>query len=115
MSHTVFPVLAAILAWFGWQLFHEAAAELVGRLLRPIARPIWRAFLVARWRVPLLLAAMPLGIVGVIQGYSLLSSSSERADAGLALFFGGAGLFLLALILWTETKREAAITRTSDR
>jgi hypothetical protein len=111
MRHTVFSALAAIVAWFGWHLFHEAVAEVVGRLLRPIAQPIWRAFVAARWRLPILLAAMPLGVVGVIEGFSLLSSSTKHADAGLALFFGGAGLFLLALILWHETKREAEIIR----
>jgi hypothetical protein len=109
MTHVVLSAIGAVVAWIGWHIFHEAAAELVGRLLRPIAQPIWRAFLAARWRVPLLYAAMPLGIAGLIKGCALLSNSPERADVGLALFFGGAGLFILALILRSETKREAPL------
>jgi hypothetical protein len=75
-------------------------------------RPIRRGFVVARWPWPLL-TVLPLGIAGMLKAYVLLSSPA-RADAGLAIFFGSAGVSLLTLILWSETRRERRITRRSD-
>jgi hypothetical protein len=56
---------------------------------------------------------LALGGIGVIEGYWLLSSSALHADVGLALFFGGAGLPLIAFIFWSEAGREALIARES--
>jgi hypothetical protein len=110
MTDSVLAAIGAILAWLGWEVLHEAAAGRIANLLRPVTRPIWHAFVVARWPWPLLIA-LPLGVAGMLEGYSLLSSATWRADAGLELFFGGAGLSLLTLIVWSESRRNAAMTR----
>ena len=111
MTSVVLPSIGALFAWLGWEILHEAVGERIVELLRPVLRPIWRAFVLARWPWPLLIV-LPLGVAGVFEGYSLLSSPT-RGGAGLALFFGGAGVSILTLIVWSETRREAAITRAS--
>jgi hypothetical protein len=103
------PAIEAILTWLGCEVLYEVLGERIFNLLRPVTRPIWRAFVVARWPWPLVIA-LPLGVTSVYNGYSLLSSPAH-ADAGFALFFGGDGVCILTLILWSETRREAALTR----
>jgi hypothetical protein len=109
----VLPGIGAIFAWIGWEILYEAAAERIGGLLRPVTRPIRRAFVVGRWRWPLVIA-LPLGVASALEGYSLLSFPT-RAEAGLMLFFGGAGVSLLTLILWRETRQDAALIRGQPR
>lgn len=108
----MFSAIGELLTSLGWEVFFEAAGERLARLLRPVTRPVWHAFVVARWPLPLIIV-LPLGMATMLQGYSLLSSPS-RADAGLAMFFGGALVSLLSLILWSESRRESRITRESD-
>jgi hypothetical protein len=107
----VFSAIGEILASLGWEVFFEAAGERLARLLRPVTRPIWHAFVGARWPWPLVIV-LPLGVATMLQGYSHLSSPT-RADAALAMFFGGALMSLLSLILWSESRRESRITRES--
>jgi hypothetical protein len=101
--------IGEIFASLDWEVFFEAVGQRILRLLRPVTRPIWRAFVAARWPWPLLVV-LPLGVASMLKAYTLLSSPAG-ADAGLALFFGSAGVSLLTLILWSETRRERRITR----
>jgi len=105
----VLSAISEIFASLGWEVFFEAVGQRIVRLLRPVTRPIRHAFVVARWPWPLLIV-LPLGVAGMLKAYTLLSSPA-RADAGLAMFFGSAGVSLLTLILWSETRRERQITR----
>lgn len=105
--------IAAILVWLGLEIFGEAAVEATRVVLRPVTRPTCRAFVMARWPWPLLLG-LPLGVAGVVEGFSLLSYPNW-SDTGLLLFFGGAGVFLCTLILWYETRGEAAMPPESTR
>lgn len=98
-------IITTIVVWLGLEIFGEAVVEASRVLLRPVTRPIWRAFVMARWPWPLLLG-LPLGVAGLVEGYSLLSSPNW-GGTGLSLFFVGAGAFLCTLILWYESRREA--------
>jgi hypothetical protein len=106
---TVLSAIGEIFASLGGEVFFEAVGQRIVRLLRPVTRPIWRAFVVARWPWPLLIV-LPLGVASMLKAYALLSSP-VLADAGLAMFFGSASVSLLTLILWSETRRERRSTR----
>jgi hypothetical protein len=106
---SVLSAIKAIFAWLGAEVFYEVCAERIGRVLRPMMRPIRHAFVVARWPWPLLIV-LPLGVASMLEAYSLLSSPT-RASAALAMFFAGAGVSILTLVLWMETRGEAKSTR----
>jgi hypothetical protein len=105
----VLSAIGEIFASLGGEVFFEAVGQRIVRLLRPVTRPIWRAFVVARWPWPLLIV-LPLGVASMLKAYALLSSP-VLADAGLAMFFGSDSVSLLTLILWSETRRERRSTR----
>ena len=87
-------------------LFVHAAAIATS----PIRRPIWNAFMRARWPWPAALVAA-FGIACSFAGTQLLqrpNASTWAQSVGLYLFLGGALVVLAAPALWLEARKRVA-------
>ena len=112
-------ILGWLLGALGWLLLvilRELLGALVGEtacaVSAPVRRPIWRAFVQARWPWPPLLVA-GLGTAGSAGGLWAFKHHEQGwlATAGLALFLGGAFVALIAPLVWRDARR----VRESER
>lgn len=106
------PVVGFLGCMLLWAL-GEAVTELLGDSasggVAPAWRPVWRAFLRARWPWPAVVMAA-LGVAGVIAGFRLHGryDADWRGVAGLALFFVGGVVAAVAPFLWRDARRARA-------
>ena len=112
MLHTLFAGVLAVVAWLAWMLLGQFVGEVLGYLMRPVTRPLWQMIVRARYPWPLGLMLLT-GVASSAGGLVLMRHDDWRGSAGLLLFFGGAGLALLAPLLWRDAKVEAA--RSAER
>ena len=115
-------ILAWLLGALGWLLLtilRELLGELFGEaahaVTEPIRRPVWRAFVHARWPWPLLLVS-GLGAIGSAGGLWLFKHYEHgwRAGAGVTLFLAGAFVALIAPLVLRDARRVRAQQRRQD-
>lgn len=112
-------IVAWLLGALGWLLvviLRELAGELLGEaayaVTAPVRRPVWRAFVNARWPWPLLVVS-GLGAAGSAGGLWLFKHYEDgwRAGAGVTLFLAGAFVALIAPFVWRDARRVRAQQR----
>ena len=101
--------LGSLLLWLLWELLSALFGEAAWTATEPVRRPVWRAFVRARWPWPLLLVA-GVGGVASVGGLWAFKHSAEgwRAGAGLTLFLGGAFVALTAPFVWRDARQVRA-------
>ena len=107
--------IGACFVWLFWEIVGDAIGEIVWAVTAPVRRPIWRAFVRARWPWPLLLmlvggALVSIGGMGLVHQYE----SGWRAGVGMGLFLVGAFFAVGGGYLWRDARRERVTREARD-
>src|SRR5262245_2037652 len=96
--------LGACLAWLLRELLSHIIGEALWTATGLARRPIWAAFVRARFAWPLWLM-LGIGLAAVLLSLRLLQSDGWTGLLGFSLFIGGTGLALLAPLIWRDARR----------
>ena len=101
--------IGAFFVWLAWELVGAAIGEIAWAVTAPVRRPIWRAFVQARWPWPLLVmlfGGSSVSIAGL--GLAHMYETRWQAGVGVGLFLVGAFFAVGGGYLWRDAQRERA-------